>query len=172
MQINITFKNMDATQPLKDYVTKRLSKMDRFIERPAEANVVLSVEKIRHKAEVTINSDGHLINAVETTEDMYAAIDLVMDKLERQMKKHKDKVQDHKGTGHEGTFAEAEEPAGEARIIAETGYFVKPMSVEEAALQLGLGRKSFILFENTSSKQMSILYKREDGDFGLVEPQL
>ncbi|OPZ59641.1 MAG: Ribosome-associated factor Y [Deltaproteobacteria bacterium ADurb.Bin510] len=172
MQTNITFKNMDATQALKDYVTKRLAKLDRFIERPAEANVVLSVEKIRHKAEVTINSDGHVINAVETTEDMYAAIDLVMDKLERQMKKHKDKVQDHKGASHEGAVEVAEEGGEEVRIIAETDYFVKPMSVEEAALQLGLGRKSFILFQNTATKQMGILYKREDGDLGLVEPRL
>jgi len=172
MQTNITFKNMDATQALKDYVTKRLAKLDRFIERPAEANVVLSVEKIRHKAEVTINSDGHVINAVETTEDMYAAIDLVMDKLERQMKKHKDKVQDHKAASHEGAVEAAEETGEEVRIIAETDYFVKPMSVEEAALQLGLGRKSFILFQNTATRQMGILYKREDGDYGLVEPQL
>lgn len=171
MQISITFKNMDATQPLKDYVTKRLSKMDRFIERPAEASVVLSVEKIRHKAEVTINSDGHVINAVETTEDMYAAIDMVMDKLERQMKKHKEKIQDHKAVSPEAAGEASDEASAEVRIIAETDYFVKPMSVEEAALQLGLGRKAFILFENTSTKQMGILYKREDGDYGLVEPR-
>jgi putative sigma-54 modulation protein len=103
---------------------------------------------------------------------MYAAIDLVMDKLERQMKKHKDKVQDHKAASHEGAVEAAEETGEEVRIIAETDYFVKPMSVEEAALQLGLGRKSFILFQNTATRQMGILYKREDGDYGLVEPQL
>ncbi|HRR20401.1 MAG TPA: ribosome-associated translation inhibitor RaiA, partial [Desulfomonilia bacterium] len=85
MQIDITFKNMDSTDALKDYASKRLSKLDKYIDRPTEVHIVLSVEKRRHKADVTVSADGVVINAVEITEDMYSAIDMVMDKLERQV---------------------------------------------------------------------------------------
>ena len=92
MQTDITFKNIDSSDALKDYAFKRLSKMDKYIDRTAEAHVVLSVEKRRHKADVTLTADGAVINAVEITEDLYSAIDMVMDKLERQIKKHKEKL--------------------------------------------------------------------------------
>jgi putative sigma-54 modulation protein len=97
MQLDITFKNIDPTDALKDYASKRLSKLDKYIEKPSEVHVVLSVEKRRHKADVTLSADGVVINAVEITEDMYSAIDMVMDKLERQIKKHKEKLQGKKG---------------------------------------------------------------------------
>jgi putative sigma-54 modulation protein len=93
MHIDITFKNIDPSDALKDYAKKRLAKIGKFIDRPAEAHVILSVEKIRHKAEVTLNADGVILNAVEITEDMYSAIDIVMEKVERQVKKHKEKLQ-------------------------------------------------------------------------------
>ncbi|HOS97899.1 MAG TPA: ribosome-associated translation inhibitor RaiA, partial [Deltaproteobacteria bacterium] len=96
MQTDITFKNIESSDALKDYAVKRLSKIDKYIDRIAEAHVVLSVEKRRHKADVTLNADGAVINAVEITEDLYAAIDMVMDKLERQIKKHKEKLQGKK----------------------------------------------------------------------------
>ncbi len=170
MHVNITFKNMDATEPLKDYVTKRLSKMDKYIDRPTEASVVLSVEKIRHKAEVTINADRHKINAIEETEDMYSSIDLVMDKLERQIKKHKEKVQSHKGGPKSSAEPIEAEISPAPRIVRETAYDVKPMSVEEAAMQMDVTGRTFLIFQNTDSDSMNILYRRDDGDIGLVEP--
>ncbi len=99
MHIDITFKNIDPSDALKDYAKKRLTKIGKFIDRPAEAHVILSVEKIRHKAEVTLNADGVIINAIEITEDMYSAIDIVMEKLERQVKKHKEKAPGQKARG-------------------------------------------------------------------------
>lgn len=172
MQIDITFKNIDSSDALKDYASKRFSKLDRYIERPSDVHVVLSVEKRRHQADITLNADGVMINAVETTDDMYSAIDMVMDKLERQVKKHKEKIQGKKGQTKvyfEGTGA----PGGEAakpRIIHEKDYFVKPMSVEEAALQMDMAPNDFIIFQNTDSNQINLIYKRQDGDLGLVEP--
>lgn len=172
MHIDITFKNMDTSDALKDYTTKRLSRIEKYIDRPTEAHVVLSVEKIRHKADISLNADGIMINAVEITEDMYAAIDMVMDKLERQVKKHKEKVQGKKGQAR--AFQESTvqtEPTGlQPRVVRERDYFVKPMSVEEAVLQIGLDKKDFIVFQNTDSDQINLIYKRPDGDFGLIEP--
>lgn len=172
MQLDITFKNLDSSDALKDYASKRVSKLDKYIERPSEVHVVLSVEKHRHQADITLNVDGALINAVETTEDMYSAIDMVMDKLERQVKKHKAKVQAKKGPAKVYFEGEAVSggQGGKPRIIHEKDYFVKPMSVEEAALQMGMTSKDFIIFQNTDSKQINLIYKRQDGDLGLVEP--
>jgi putative sigma-54 modulation protein len=172
MQIDITFKNIDSSDALKDYASKRFSKLDKYIERPSEVHVVLSVEKRRHQADITLNADGVMINAVETTDDMYSAIDMVMDKLERQIKKHKEKIQGKKGQS-KVYFEGAGAPVGETakpRIIHEKDYFVKPMSVEEAVLQMDMVTNDFIIFQNTDSNQINLIYKRQDGDLGLVEP--
>lgn len=174
MQIDITFKNMDSTDALKDYASKRLSKLDKYIDRPTEVHIVLSVEKRRHKADVALSADGVVINAVEITEDMYSAIDMVIDKLERQVKKHKEKLQDKKGQAKAALAAEAgpgeETPA--PRVVYERNYFIKPMSVDEAILQIGVAKRDFIIFQNTDTKQINLIYKRQDGDLGLVEPLL
>jgi len=172
MHIDITFKNVDPSEALKDYATKRLSKIGKFLDRPAEAHVVLSVEKIRHKAEVTLNADGVIVNAVEITEDLYSAIDMVMDKVERQIKKHKQKLQDRKGAARTVSEAPVSSEDRSPRVIREKEYFVKPMSVEEAVLQIGVSGKEFLIFQNTDSKQINLIYKRTDGDWGVVEPQL
>ena len=173
MQLDITFKNIDSSDALKDYASKRFSKLAKYIDRPTEVHVVLSVEKRRHKADITVNADGVTINAVEITEDMYSAIDMVMDKLERQIKKHKEKLQDKKGQAKavfEGVAAERAED--KPRIIHEKDYFVKPMSVEEAILQMDMATNDFIIFQNTDSNQINLIYKRQDGDIGLVEPMI
>jgi len=172
MHIDITFKNVDPSEALKDYATKRLSKIGKYIDRPAEAHVILSVEKIRHKAEVTLNADGVIVNAVEITEDLYSAIDMVMDKVERQIKKHKQKLQDRKGAARTVSEAPVSSEDRSPRVIREKEYFVKPMSVEEAVLQIGVSGKEFLIFQNTDSKQINLIYKRTDGDWGVVEPQL
>lgn len=174
MQTDITFKNIDSSDALRDYAVKRLSKMDKYIDRTAEAHVVLSVEKRRHKADVTLTADGAVINAVEITEDLYAAIDTVMDKLERQIKKHKEKLQGKK-TQPKGTLPASPAPAARKtrpRLVYERDYTVKPMSVDEALLQMDSISQDFIIFQNTDSQQINFIYKRQDGELALVEPQL
>ncbi|MBN2297043.1 MAG: ribosome-associated translation inhibitor RaiA [Deltaproteobacteria bacterium] len=173
MQLDITFKNIDSSDALKDYASKRFSKLAKYIDRPTEVHVVLSVEKRRHKADISLNADGVMINAVEITEDMYSAIDMVMDKLERQIKKHKEKLQGKKGQAKvffEGAAAERDKD--KPRIIHEKDYFVKPMSIEEAILQMDMAANDFIIFQNTDSNQINLIYKRQDGDIGLVEPMI
>jgi putative sigma-54 modulation protein len=174
MQTDITFKNIDSSDALKDYAFKRLSKMDKYIDRTAEAHVVLSVEKRRHKADVTLTADGAVINAVEITEDLYSAIDMVMDKLERQIKKHKEKIQGKKVQSKTPQAAVAS-PAGKKtkpRLIYEKNYAVSPMSVEEALDLMEEAPEKFVIFQNTESKQLNLIYKRQDGKFALVEPQI
>jgi putative sigma-54 modulation protein len=174
MQTDITFKNIDSSDALKEYALKRLSKIDKYIDRTAEAHVVLSVEKRRHKADVTLSADGAVINAVEITEDLYSAIDTVMDKLERQIKKHKEKLQGKKSQSKAAAVA-GPAPAGrkpKQRLIYEKNYPVKPMSVDEAILQMDTIPQSFVIFQNTESKQLNLIYKRQDGELALVEPQI
>jgi putative sigma-54 modulation protein len=175
MQTDITFKNVDSSDALKDYALKRLSKMDKYIDRTAEAHVVLSVEKRRHKADVTLNANGTKINAVEITEDLYSAIDIVMDKLERQIKKHKEKLQGKKtqqGKASQISVLSPTSKKNKPRVIYEKNYFVRPMSIEEAIMQMDLVPENFIIFQNTESKQINMLYKRQNGDLALVEPQI
>jgi putative sigma-54 modulation protein len=174
MQTDITFKNIDSSDALKDYAFKRLSKMDKYIDRTAEAHVVLSVEKRRHKADVTLTADGAVINAVEITEDLYSAIDMVMDKLERQIKKHKEKLKAKK-TQSKTTGAASASPVSKKvkpRLIYEKNYAVNPMSVEEALEVMEDDPERFVIFQNTESKQLNLIYKRADGKLALVEPQI
>ncbi|HPI93089.1 MAG TPA: ribosome-associated translation inhibitor RaiA [Deltaproteobacteria bacterium] len=174
MKTDITFKNIDSSDALKEYALKRLSKIDKYIDRTAEAHIVLSVEKRRHKADVTLTADGAVINAVEITEDLYAAIDTVMDKLERQIKKHKEKLQGKKTQPKAAiaTGAEASEKKARPRLVYERDYPVKPMSVDEAILQMDTITQDFIIFQNTESQQLNLIYKRQDGELALVEPQV
>jgi putative sigma-54 modulation protein len=174
MQTDITFKNIDSSDALKDYAFKRLSKMDKYIDRTAEAHVVLSVEKRRHKADVTLTADGAVINAVEITEDLYSAIDMVMDKLERQIKKHKEKLKAKKAQSKTAGAPAASPVSRKAkpRLIYEKNYAVNAMSVEEALEVMEDAPERFVIFQNTESKQLNLIYKRADGKLALVEPQI
>jgi len=97
MQTSVTFKNIEPSESLKKYVGEKLNRFDKYLYNPAEANVVLSVEKFRHIADVNIVGDGLTIKGKEETEDMYSAIDMVLDKLEKQIKKSKQKIRDRRG---------------------------------------------------------------------------
>jgi len=176
MQTNVTFKNIESSDALRQYAVKRLSKMDKYIDRTAEAHVVLSVEKRRHKADITLNADGTVINAVEITEDMYAALDMVMDKLERQLKKYKEKLQGKKSSA-KAAAVESSAQASAARkrsprLHRDREYSVKPMAVDEAVIELSTGKQDFVLFRETKSQRINLLYRRSDGELVLVEPQL
>jgi putative sigma-54 modulation protein len=96
MQLSVTFKNIDPSDDLKAYLDNKLSKLDKFLDNPAEANAVLSLEKFRKRAEINLVGDKLTINAKEETEDMYAAIDVAVDKLEKQLKKTKEKIKDYR----------------------------------------------------------------------------
>ncbi|MEW5910678.1 MAG: ribosome-associated translation inhibitor RaiA [Thermodesulfobacteriota bacterium] len=177
MQTSVTFKNIDSSDHLKSYVTEKLNRLDKLLDNPAEATVVLSVEKFRHIAEITLSGDRLNINGKEETGDMYSAIDMVLDKLEIQIKKSKEKIRDRKGklkdknqrleTEPPGSLSEKEE--GETQIRVQTIDY-KPMDIEEAVMQMELTKNSFFVFTNARTDQINVLYRRSDGHLGLIQP--
>ena len=180
MQVSVTFRHMDVSEPVKAYVEEKLGRVKKYIDEPIDAQAVLSVEKkIRHKAEVTIVAKGITIKGSEETNDMYAAIDAMVDKIERQLKRYKEKLKEHKPTvGRERevkkTVLEAasiDEGAVEPVIIRSDSFPVKPMSVEEAVMQMDLLHKDFLVFTDAGTEDINVVYRRKDGNYGLIAPQ-
>ena len=168
MNIIINCRHMDSTQNLKDYAEEKIGRFDKYLNNITEANVTLSVEKYRHKAEVLLKSNGSLIQAESITDEMYSAIDEVVEKLARQVRKHKDKiVSQRKSKGKSEADIETVESAPS---IIRNKSEIKPMSVEEAAMQMDLLDRDFFVYTNASSGDINVLYKRTDGNFGLIEP--
>ena len=175
MQTSVTFKNLDSSDTLRSYVQEKLDRFDRLLDNPAEANVVLSVEKFRHMAEINISGDRLTINGKEETIDMYSAIDMVLDKLEKQIKKSKEKIRERRSGAkarNRGMLAEEiNMPEEELERQIKIKYIeYKPMHVEEAALQMDLLDDNFLVFTNARSDRVNVLYRRKDGHYGLIQP--
>ncbi len=175
MQTSVTFKNLDPSEPLKSYVTEKLDRFDRLLDNPAEASVVLSVEKFRHIAEISITGDRLNINGREEINDMYSAIDMALDKLEKQIKKSKQKIRERR-VGSKSSIKDISENEmegpGEDRgpqvMIRNIDY--KPMDVDEAVMQMDLLTDSFLVFTNARTDKVNVLYRRKDGHYGLIQP--
>jgi putative sigma-54 modulation protein len=177
MQTSVTFKNLDPSEALKAYVRKKLDRFDKLLDSPVEANVVLSVEKIRHIAEINLAGDGLSIQAKEETNNMYSSIDRLVDKLKTQITKTKQKsrnqtagAKEHiKGRIMEEDILKAEEENAGQVMIEHIDY--KPMDIEEAILQINLVPDNFIVFTNARTEKVNVLYRRNDGHFGLIQPR-
>ena len=175
MQTSVTFKNLDSSDHLKSYVGDKLDRFDKFLDNPAEANVVLAVEKFRHIAEINISGDRLTINGKEETVDMYSAIDMVLDKLEKQIKKNKEKIRERRSASKNRNRSMLEEISSSPdddseREIKIRNIEYKPMDVEEAVLQMDLIEDNFLVFTNARSDQINVLYRRRDGHYGLIQP--
>ncbi len=175
MQTSVTFKNLDPSDHLKSYVGDKLDRFDRFLDNPAEANVVLAVEKFRHIAEINISGDRLSIVGKEETVDMYSAIDMVLDKLEKQIKKNKEKTRERRSASknrNRSMLDEISNPPDEdiERQVKIRNIEYKPMDIEEAVLQMDLIEDNFLVFTNARSDQINVLYRRRDGHFGLIQP--
>lgn len=176
MQVSVTFRNTGSENWFKDYVTERLSKIQKYIDKPVEAHVVLSVEKFRNVAEVNIMAKGINLVGKEEAKDMQLAIDNVIDKIERQIKKHKEKSRDHKaGTNRaeeKGGPREASigfDEGSQARVVETRKVVLKPMSLEEAMIEMEGSRNRFVIYRDAQSENISVIYRREDGNFALLE---
>lgn len=169
MNIIINCRHMDLTKTLKDYTEEKIGKFEKYIANITEAVVTLSVEKYRHKAEVLLKVNGLLIQAESITAEMYSSIDEVVDKLERQIKKYKEKLVTQRKNKKEASARE-EGVRSTPLIIKKKAFDIKPMAVEEAAMQMDLLDKNFFVFTNSSSGNINVLYKRKDGNLGLIEP--
>ncbi len=178
MRIAIFGKNLEISDYLRDMVEKKVSKLERYFPQGTEVQVTLAVERNRHIAEVTIPYDGGIIRAEEITGDMYASVDNVLDKLEKQILRHRTRLEKSLRSGafkydeplYSGEFEEFDEDAG-PRIVRVKRFNIKPMSEEEAMLQIELLGHSFYVFMNSATEQINVLYRRKDGNYGLIEPE-
>jgi len=175
MQTSVTFKNLDPSEHLKAYVSDKLDRFDKFLDNPAEASVVLAVEKFRHIAEINIIGDKLNINGKEETNDMYSAIDMVLDKLEKQIKKSKQKIRERRSASKNRNRSMIDVPDNlpddeVERQVKVRNIEYKPMDIEEAVLQMDLIEDNFLVFTNARSDQINVLYRRRDGHYGLIQP--
>jgi putative sigma-54 modulation protein len=180
MQVNITFRHLEPTEALKSHVRDRVEHVKRYIDRPSEAHAVLHVENLDHHAEITVKAGRFLLRGTGRSQDMYASIDAAAERIERQLKKHKEKLYNHKTNGHAAEWKPVEvrhdvldileHPERPShRVVKSTQFQAKPMSVDEAILQLDLLGTGFYVFQNAADRSINVVYRREDGSFGLIE---
>lgn len=175
MRVSVIAKNTTVTPALKDMVEKKLSKVKRYFDPEVEAKATLSIQKNKQKVEITIPFNGIILRAEEITEDMYKSIDLVVTKLERQIRKQRTKLSRR---NHESLrFPQLDEVALGGDVTETNGevvkvkrFGVKPMSVEEAILQMELVGHNFFVYQDSDENKVCVVYKRKDGDYGLLEP--
>ncbi|MBF0452732.1 MAG: ribosome-associated translation inhibitor RaiA [Candidatus Magnetomorum sp.] len=174
MQTSVTFKNLKPSDDLKNYIGSKLDRFDRYLDNPAESNVVFSIEKFRHIVEVTIIGDRLNINGREEQEDMYSAIDIVLDKLEKQIKKSKGKQKNRRAQNRgkmDMSVLESEIPDFDNEPQVEImNIEYKPMSEEEAIEQMSIIDNAFLVFTNAKSNRVNVLYRKNDGNYGLIQP--
>jgi putative sigma-54 modulation protein len=183
VQVTVTFRHVDPTDALRDYAIEKVTHVaGKYLKNAVGAHVILSVQKQRHVAEINLHATRFDISAHESTDDLYAAIDLTMDKVEAQLRKHKDRLNRHKGRGAAVgeprevpvDVIEADESmAGSAPTVIETDNIpAKPLTVEDAILQLELMHAEFLVFLNSATESVSVVYKRRDGTYGLITPNV
>ncbi len=174
MNIIVNGRHLEVTPALHSYAEDKISKFDRYLHEISEAVVTLSIEKkYRHKADVLLKVNGVLIQAESVTDEIYSAIDEVTEKLDRQVKKYKEKMVSHRKGGAKSAEVELSEKTDEketGRIIKNKRFELKPMSPDEASMQMDLLGKSFYVFINDMSSDINVIYTRQDGNFGLIEP--
>ncbi|HSC72510.1 MAG TPA: ribosome-associated translation inhibitor RaiA [Candidatus Methylomirabilis sp.] len=174
MQFSVTARNVEITPALRAYAEEKLSRLTRYLENIVTLHVVLSVNKHRQTAEVTLRVRDLTIRAEEEGDDLYSSIDLVAEKLERQILRYKERILAHAARGgnrgNRSTIAAAvaeEEP----RVVKTKRFAVKPVGVDEAILQMNLLGHNFYVFRNATTEQVNVIYRRQDGHYGLIEPE-
>jgi putative sigma-54 modulation protein len=173
MNIIISGKNMEVTDGLRNDITKKLNKLERYFTPDTEVIVTLSVEKERQKIEVTIPVKGRIIRSEQVSNDMYVSIDLVEEVIERQLRKYKNKIVDKKqsATNFQKAYIENDYMESEdVRIVRTKKFDIKPMYPEDAAVQMELLGHSFFVFMNADTDQVNVVYKRKGNTYGLIEP--
>jgi putative sigma-54 modulation protein len=191
MQLNITFRGFGATDALKEHARDRVERVNKYLDRAGDAHVVLSLERHLHHADITIHSGAWVLRGKDKSEDMYTSIELAMDKIERQLRRYKERLKHHHGKDRvhhrqdlvnhlkirhnvleapdqEAELAREPLPVG-PRIIRTNEFLARPMSIDEAVMQMDLMNNEFLVFTNVQTKEMCVVYRRNDGHYGLIE---
>ena len=176
MEISFTFRHMEPSTELRSYVEEKVYKVKKYFDSPVEAHIVLKIEKFRHIADMTLSIDGNKIKAVDESGDMYSSIDQAMDKIEEQLRrlmsrKKEYRLENIKGTDLliNGVETQEDQVESEPTIIRAERVDIKPMDINEAAMQMNMSKRNFFVFSNSKSKSINIIYKRNDGNLGLIE---
>ncbi len=170
-------KNIEVTPALHDYVEKKVGRVTKYFDNVGDITVLLTVSKDRHIVEVTVPVQGLLLRGQESTMDMYTSIDLVIEKIERQIRKYKTKLEKRFRAGSMKTEFIAQQGAGsgkfaeddEANIIKTKRFVVKPMDVQEAIMQMNLLNHDFFVYRDAKTEDVNVVYRRKDGKYGLIE---
>lgn len=178
MSINVSGQNVEVTPALRAYAEKKLKKIQKFFEgRSVDIEIVLKIQREHHVADITIQAGALLVRGQGKTEDMYASINVAVDRIERQILKYKTRI--NRRMRKLGEQAIAEVPAGpadnvevgEPKVVKTKRFDVKPMSVEEAIMQMELLDHDFFVFRDDTTSGVNVVYRRNDGNYGLIEPE-
>lgn len=174
MKIMVSGKNIQVSPTIKSHIEKKVGKLARYFQPGTEAQVTLSAEHYRQIVEVTIPFDGAVLRAEESTDDMLTSIDRVLEKLEHQIHKHRTKLEKRFRSGafadKELLFSDQSPEEDTAEVVRVKRFAVKPMSVAEAQLQIELLGHDFFVFLNADTEEVNVMYRRKDGNYGLIEP--
>jgi len=184
MKLDITGRNIEITAALREFTKDKLSKLDKWIDEVIETHVILSIEKHRHMAEIVLKTRHHAFTGTDETGDMYASIGNAVDKLEKQAHKAKDRdtgrrkhqkppsvvtlIEPVNESGKDGSSPGAD---GMPRIIRANEFSRKPLSIEDAALKFLESDRVFLVYRDARSQRISVMYRRKDGNLGLIEPE-
>jgi len=174
MKISVTFRNGEGENWQKAYAEEKMLKLKKYLDTPAEAHIVVSMEKFRNATEINLSSNGWNINAKEEDKDMRIALDRCVDKIEKQLKKQKEKIREHKPRsirrGAEKSLAAEElDETSNSKITETRKVILKPMTFDEAIMELEETDDRFIIYRDMSSENVSVIYRRDDGNFTLIE---
>jgi putative sigma-54 modulation protein len=179
MQVSVTFRHVDPTESLKEFASEKVSRIEKYLHSTCDAHVVLSVEKYMHQADITIKAHGVMMRGKEKSDDMYSSIDRAVDKIERQVKRYRNKLTSHKPRDGVAAKVKLNYLAAEAEVPTETlahpqvieskEFDARPMTLEEAVMQMDLLDNDFLVFMNAKNGDMNVLYRKTEGRFGLIE---
>ena len=176
MQISVTFRNMKPSDALRNYAEEKIERLKKYVSAPADVHVVLAKHKYLNEADIKVMHRGMVMRGEENTEDMYTSIDSAIDKIERQARKYKDKIRDYKPVSlgedimvRHNVIEQDSMDEPEHKVIKSEEFNAKPMSVDEAVMQMDLMNNDFLVFRNANSKEVNVVYRRGDGNVGLIE---
>ena len=176
MKISVTFRSAEGENWQKEYVEERLKKLIKYIDNPVDARVILSVEKFRNTAEINLMANGLNINSREEEKDVHMAIDNAIEKIERQLKKRKEKIRGFKTNasrmeelGGGESPSEEDDESQESRVVETRNIVLKPMSIDDAVLEMETSKNRFVVYRDSSTENVAIIYRRDDGKFALME---
>jgi putative sigma-54 modulation protein len=189
--IHVTGRHVEITDFMKDYAIEKISKIERFMNRIIDVNVIMDIQKLDHRVEIILKAGNFKLTSSASTTDMYVSIDQAVDKLEAQILRYKSKIQDHHATGHaaldmavsivnapqdEDLFLE-EELDNQAikslkphQIVKQEKRPLKILTYDEAIMKMELSKDNFLIFKDEADQKLKVIYRRKDDNYGIIEP--